>query len=93
MAAKYAGISEAYTAEKAALKADKTDVDTLKTTVGDADTGLVKDMGDLQTATSALKTATTGMSYDSGTTSFKGSLLIGKNKTTQTQITDNAIIF
>ena len=86
LAAKYAGISEAYTAEKAALKADKTDVDALKTTVGDASGGLVKE-------TAALKTATTGMSYDSGTTSFEGSLLIGKTKTTQTQITDNAIIF
>ncbi len=89
LAAKYAGISEAYTAEKAALKADKTDVDTLKTTVGDADTGLAA----VNTKVTDLQTATTGMSYDSGTTSFEGSLLIGKNKTTQTQITDNAIIF
>ncbi|WP_455656362.1 YadA-like family protein [Phascolarctobacterium sp.] len=96
LAAKYAGISEAYTAEKAALKADKTDVDTLKTTVGDADTGLVKDMGDLQTATSALKAATTGMSYDSGTTStsFSGNVVVGNvGNQTHTQITDNAIIF
>ena len=96
LAAKYAGISEAYTAEKAALKADKTDVDTLKTTVGDAATGLVKDMGDLQTATSALKAATTGMSYDSGTTStsFSGNVVIGDVVgKTHTQITDNAIIF
>ena len=96
LAAKYAGISEAYTAEKAALKADKTDVDTLKTTVGDADTGLVKDMGDLQTATSALKAATTGISYDSGTTStsFSGNVVVGNvGNQTHTQITDNAIIF
>ncbi|MDO5381012.1 MAG: hypothetical protein Q4E98_09115, partial [Acidaminococcaceae bacterium] len=96
LAAKYAGISEAYTAEKAALKADKTDVDTLKTTVGDAATGLVKDMGDLQTATSALKAATTGMSYDSGTTStsFSGNVVVGDVVgKTHTQITDNAIIF
>ena len=96
LSARYAGISEAYTAEKAALKADKTDVDTLKTTVGDAATGLVKDMGDLQTATSALQAATTGMSYDSGTasTSFSGNVVIGNvgNKT-HTQITDSAIIF
>ena len=96
LAAKYAGISEAYTAEKAALKADKTDVDTLRTTVGDAATGLVKDMGDLQTATSTLKAATTGMSYDSGTTStsFSGNVVVGNvGNQTHTQITDNAIIF
>ncbi|WP_301961929.1 YadA-like family protein [uncultured Phascolarctobacterium sp.] len=92
LAAKYAGISEAYTAEKAALKADKTDVDTLKTTVGDADTGLAA----VNTKVTDLQTATTGMSYDSGTTStsFSGNVVVGNvGNQTHTQITDNAIIF
>lgn len=92
LAAKYAGISEAYTAEKAALKADKTDVDTLKTTVGDADTGLAA----VNTKVTDLQAATTGMSYDSGTTStsFSGNVVVGDVVgKTHTQITDNAIIF
>ena len=92
LAAKYAGISEAYTAEKAALKADKADVDTLKTTVGDADTGLAA----VNTRVTDLQTVTTGMSYDNDTTStsFSGNVVVGNvGNQTHTQITDNAIIF
>ena len=47
---KYAAIGEAYTAEKAALKADKSDVDTLKATIGDSSKGLVKQLTELDTA-------------------------------------------
>lgn len=92
LAAKYAGISEAYTAEKAALKADKADVDTLKTTVSDADTGLAA----VNTRVTDLQTVTTGMSYDNDTTStsFSGNVVVGNvGNQTHTQITDNAIIF
>lgn len=86
LAAKYAGISEAYTAEKAALKADKADVDTLKTTVGDADTGLAA----VNTRVTDLQTVTTGMSYDNDTTStsFSGNVVVGNvGNQTHTQIT------
>ena len=62
---KYAAIGEAYTAEKAALKADKSDVDALKTTIGDSTTGLVKQVTENTTAIGTLATAvndsTTGL--------------------------------
>ena len=117
------------------------DVDTLKTTVGDADGGLVKDVTELQSgkadkattlagygiadaytqteinekiveatkdlATSATVTdiqsdldevtgKTAGLSYDtaSGSSKFSGSVVIGnEGAKTNTQITDDAIIF
>ena len=62
---KYAAIGEAYTAEKAALKADKSDVDTLKATIGDSSKGLVQQVTGNTTAIGTLETAvndsTTGL--------------------------------
>ena len=81
------------TALKATVGTAESDIGTLKTKVGDADNGLVKDTAELQSmvkdttkgleATNkiavanagdivTLKTAATGMSYDSGTTTFAG---------------------
>ena len=91
-------------------KVGDVDVTALSGTVGDATKGLVKDTADLKTAVGAadtglaavntkvtdLQTATTGMSYDSGTTStsFSGNVVVGNvGNQTHTQITDNAIIF
>lgn len=68
LAEKYAGIGDAYTAEKAALKADKSAFDTLNETVTKASTGLVS-------KTAALEAATTGMTYDAASgamTTFAG---------------------
>ena len=91
-------------------KVGDVDVTALSDTIGDATKGLVKDTADLKTAVGAadtglaavntkvtdLQTATTGMSYDSGTTStsFSGNVVVGNvGNQTHTQITDNAIIF
>ena len=97
-------------ADNSHYKVGDVDVTALSRTVGDATKGLVKDTADLKTAVgdadtglaavntkvTDLQTATTGMSYDSGTTStsFSGNVVVGNvGNQTHTQITDNAIIF
>ena len=71
------GIEDAYTKEDSDTllnkKADKTEFEAVKVVVGDANSGLVKDVNDLKNASQKITTD------DQGNTKVDGTLVVGRN--------------